>query len=274
MCGLVSFFGPDVSSRYNVSGLLGSLAHRGPDDRGIIEADHWALGHQRLSIMDVKGGHQPMQNPSKTLTSVCNGEIYNFRDLQSQHFASYPFNSGADSEVLLPLYQAFGTDTAQQLDGMFSFVVSTGEEWLAARDRIGIKPLYMGTTGDDVMFSSELKALVSCAENIREFPTGHYYHSKTGLKSYYHLPEEQSFISDLDTILPAIRESLANSVRKRMMSDVPVGDFLSGGLDSSLIAALMKQNTSQLHFLFCGLTPFPRLESRPSRLRAPGHHPP
>jgi asparagine synthase (glutamine-hydrolysing) len=261
MCGLVGFFGPDVSSHYDVDQLLGSMAHRGPDDRGIIMGNDWALGHQRLSIVDVESGHQPMLDPSQTLSSVCNGEIYNYRTLQSRYCTGYPFLSSADSEVLLPLYQVFGKDTAKYLDGMFCFIMNNGKEWMAVRDRIGIKPLYVGKKSQHVMFASEMKTLASCADSIHEFPSGHYYHSEVGLQSYYQLPTQARFISDPNEVLPLIRNSLQKSVQKRMMSDVPVGVFLSGGLDSSLIAALMKQTTSQLHSFSVGLPHSPDLKA-------------
>ena len=261
MSGIASVFGADVSTQYDFSAMLSQLVHRGPDDTGVVQDNNWALGHQRLSIVDVAGGHQPMQAKPKQLYSICNGEIYNFRDLKSRHLSAYPFQSVADSEVLLPLFQQFGQDLVQHLDGMYSFVISDGEEWMAGRDRIGIKPLYYGTTGDDIFFASELKALVNCAERIYEFPEGHYYHSQSGLVPYYQLPETKTFEQDVDTIVADIQQTLAKSVQKRLMSDVPVGVFLSGGLDSSIIAALMKQQVSELHSFSVGLPQSPDLKA-------------
>ena len=261
MCGILSGFGPDVSTQYDFSSMLSSLVHRGPDDKGVIQDKNWALGHQRLSIMDVEGGHQPMQSSSKELYTICNGEIYNFRDLQSHHLSQYPFSTQADSEVLLPLFQSFGRELVHKLDGMYSFVISDGKEWIAGRDRIGIKPLYYATADDHIFFSSELKPLVSFAETIREVPNGHYYHSQAGLVPYYTFPEVTSFQQDVDAILPSIRQALSKSVQKRLMSDVPVGVFLSGGLDSSIIAALMKQHVSELHSFSVGLPGSPDLKS-------------
>ena len=261
MCGIASVFGSKVSTQYDFPAILSQLVHRGPDDTGVVQEDNWALGHQRLSIVDVAGGHQPMQATPKRLYSICNGEIYNFQDLRSQHFSDYPFQTAADSEILLPLFQQFGKDLVQHLEGMYSFVISDGEEWMAGRDLIGIKPLYYGTTGDDIFFASELKALVNCAERIYEFPNGHYYHSQAGLVPYYQLPETLAFEQDVDTIVADIRQTLTKSVRKRLMSDVPVGVFLSGGLDSSIIAALMKQQVSELHSFSVGLPQSPDLKA-------------
>lgn len=202
-----------------------------------------------------------MQARPKELYSICNGEIYNFRDLKARHFADYDFQTSADSEILLPLFQRFGQDLSQHLDGMYSFVISDGEEWLAGRDRIGIKPLYYGTTDETVFFASELKALVNCAETIREFPNSHYYHSQAGLVPYYQLPEITTFRSDVETILPDLRQKLDQSVQRRLMSDVPVGVFLSGGLDSSIIAALMKEHVAELHSFSVGLPGSPDLKA-------------
>lgn len=261
MCGILSVFGPDSSAQFDLSSMLSTIVHRGPDDKGILQGDNWMLGHQRLAIMDVDGGHQPMQTAEEKLYSICNGEIYNFRDLQDSHCPSYPFQTQADSEVLLPLFQTFGNDLIQQLDGMFSFVVSDGQQWLAGRDRMGIKPLYYATAGEHTFFASEVKALVHCAEHIQEVPSSHFYHSQAGLVPYYNLPDVTVFQKDQEAIQVALRQTLSRSVQKRLMSDVPVGVFLSGGLDSSIIAALMKQHVSELHSFSVGLPNSPDLKA-------------
>ncbi|EDX87772.1 asparagine synthase (glutamine-hydrolyzing) [Synechococcus sp. PCC 7335] len=261
MCGIASVFGSNASTQYDVSSILSHIVHRGPDDTGVAKGDSWALGHQRLSIVDVAGGHQPMQAVPTQLYSICNGEIYNFRELRSHHFSDYSFQTEADSEILLPLFQQFGKELVQHLEGMYSFVISDGEEWLAGRDCVGVKPLYYGTTDDTIFFASELKALVNCAERIYEFPSGHYYHSQAGLVPYYQLPKTVTFEKDVDTIVGDIRQSLTQSVQKRLMSDVPVGVFLSGGLDSSIVAALMKQQVKELHSFSVGLSHSPDLRA-------------
>ncbi|MDY7014986.1 MAG: asparagine synthase B [Cyanobacteriota bacterium] len=261
MCGILSIFGQELSDRYDFSTMLSTLTHRGPDDRGEASEENFILGHQRLSIVDVEGGHQPLRASDRKLHGICNGEIYNFQELRDRLCQDYTFQSRVDSEILLPLYQQFGAGLARHLDGMYSFVLSDGEDVFAARDRIGIKPLYYGTADNDLFFSSELKALVNQVEKIQEFPNGHYYHSKQGFQPYYHYPEEQSFITDLDTALEQIRQTLSKSVKKRLMSDVPVGVFLSGGLDSSIIAALMKDHIPQLHSFSVGLPHSPDLKA-------------
>ena len=254
MCGILGVFGSGSSNRYDLPSMLSTLAHRGPDDTGIVEEDRLVLGHRRLSIMDVEGGHQPLRAAAEKLYAICNGEIYNYRELQIRHAQSYPFRTRGDSEILLPLYQKLGTQMTRHLDGMFSFVLSDGKDCMAARDRIGIKPLYYGRAGDCIFFSSEIKALVDRAEKIQEFPSSHYYHhSQGGFFPYYQLPESPSFMADLEMVLEKIRHTLSRSVQKRLMSDVPVGIFLSGGLDSSIIAALMKEHLSELHSFSVGL---------------------
>jgi asparagine synthase (glutamine-hydrolysing) len=261
MCGILGAFGANVSNSDDFQEMLATLAHRGPDDIGVVEDDSFVLGHQRLSIVDVEGGHQPLCGTQQKLYGICNGEIYNFRELREQLSQDYNFQSHVDSEVLLPMYQQFGSQLTDNLDGMFSFVISDDQEFLAVRDRIGIKPLYYGTTADSIIFSSEIKALVEHTDEIKEFPSGHYYHSSQGLQPYYEFPDKQPFITDLQTIIAKIQECLSASVKKRLMSDVPVGVFLSGGLDSSIVAALMRQHIPNLHSFSVGLPNSPDLKA-------------
>jgi asparagine synthase (glutamine-hydrolysing) len=261
MCGIVGIFGLGASKRYDFREILSTIAHRGPDDTGVIHEDNFVLGHQRLAIVDVKGGHQPLSASSGKLYGVCNGEIYNFKELRQRLSDSYNFQTHVDSEILLPLYQKRGSQMTGSLDGMFSFVLSDCKEFFAARDPIGIKPLYYGSAEDTLFFSSEIKALVEHTDQIREFPNGHYYSSAEGFVRYYEFPHQQSFIKDLDVILEKIRLTLSKSVQKRLMADVPIGVFLSGGLDSSIIAALMRENLPQLHTFSVGFHNSPDLKA-------------
>ena len=253
MCGILGVFGQSPTIKNDFESMLSTLTHRGPDDTGIVRENNFTLGHQRLAIVDVAGAHQPFERPNSQIYGICNGEIYNYQELRARFKSSYDFRTHGDSEVLLPLYQQFGSQLTNHLDGMFGFVVSDGQEFIAARDPIGIKPLYYGTKGDLKFFSSEIKALVQYTDSLQEFPQGHYYKSGAGFVPYYQLPEETSFISDLEEVLNKIRASLAKSVEKRLMADVPVGVFLSGGLDSSIIAALMAERLPQLHSFSVGL---------------------
>ncbi|MEC4816619.1 MAG: asparagine synthase B [Scytonema sp. PMC 1069.18] len=261
MCGIVGIFGLGISKRYDFREILSTLAHRGPDDTGVIYEDNFVLGHQRLAIVDVEGGHQPLSASSGKLYGVCNGEIYNFRELRQRLGDRYNFQTRVDSEILLPLYQNRGSQMIGSLDGMFSFLLSDCKEFFAARDPIGIKPLYYGSTEDTLFFSSEIKALVEHTDQIREFPNGHYYSSTEGFVPYYELPHQQFFIKDVDSILEKIRLTLSKSVQKRLLADVPIGVFLSGGLDSSIIAALMRENLPELHSFSVGLRNSPDLEA-------------
>lgn len=261
MCGILGVFGQSSTDKYNFEAMLSTLTHRGPDDTGIVSENNFTLGHQRLAIVDVVGAHQPFERPDSKLYGICNGEIYNYQQLRDRFESSYDFGTHGDSEVILPLYREFGSQLTDRLDGMFGFVVSDGEEFIAARDPIGIKPLYFGTKGDLKFFSSEIKALVQYTDEIQEFPQGHYYKSDTGFVPYYQLPEDASFISDVEEVLEKIRASLTKSVEKRLMSDVPVGVFLSGGLDSSIIAALMAERIPQLHSFSVGLPHSPDLKA-------------
>lgn len=261
MCGILGVFGENPPNQSNFEAMLSTLAHRGPDNTGIVKENNLILGHQRLAIVDVADAHQPFYRKESQLYGICNGEIYNYKKLRDRLHDRFSFHTHGDSEVLLPLYQQFGSKLTDYLDGMFSFVVSNGKEFVAARDPIGIKPLYWGKKEDLYFFSSEIKAIVQYTDEIREFPQGHYYKPEEGFVSYYQLPEASSFMSDQEVVLEKIRQCLSRSVEKRLMSDVPVGVFLSGGLDSSIIAALMAEKVPQLHSFSVGLPHSPDLKA-------------
>lgn len=261
MCGIVGFFGSNVITEEELTKYLSTIVHRGRDDQGNVCKNNFILGHNRLSIMDVASGHQPLYDPESQLYTIANGEIYNYPQWREQLQESYNFSTHSDTEIILPLYQKFSYELPQKLDGMFSFILGNEQEFLVVRDRLGIKPLYYIEDGKNLIFASEIKALIARKQEIKEFPQGHYYHSTQGLKSYYSLPEPNDFITDIDTILEKIRQGLSASIRKRLMSDVPVGVFLSGGLDSSIIAALMKQKVEKLHSFSVGFANSPDLEA-------------
>lgn len=261
MCGIVGFFGSNLPDHDEVTNILSTIVHRGRDDNGSIHQENFVLGHNRLSIMDVTGGHQPLGDRKSQLCTIANGEIYNYPEWCDRLRDTYEFETHSDTEILLPLYRQFGSELPQKLDGMYSFILGDEQEFLVARDRLGIKPLYYIDDGENLVFASEIKALTSYKGEIKEFPQGHYYHSAKGLHPYYTLPETDSFLHDLDLILEKIRQGLSASVHKRLMSDVPVGVFLSGGLDSSIIAYLMKQTVEQLHSFSVGFANSPDLKA-------------
>ncbi|NEO79728.1 asparagine synthase B [Moorena sp. SIO4G3] len=258
MCGIVGFFGSNLPG---FEDALSILAHRGPDGTSSICQENYALGHNRLAIIDVEGGQQPLYDPQSKLYAIANGEIYNHQQWRDRLQGNYNFSTNSDTEILLPLYQKFGTQMPQKIRGMFSFILASDQEFFVARDRLGIKPLYYAQSEEGLFFASEIKALIEHGEQIKEFPPGHYYHSNEGLQPYYDFPEVDVFLEDVEVILEKIRQGLSQSVRRRLMSDVPVGVFLSGGLDSSIIAALMKRELSELHSFSTGFANSPDLKA-------------
>lgn len=238
-----------------VAAMMERLTHRGPDASGrhSNRSGTMVLGHQRLSIMDPKGGDQPIYNEARNQLIVSNGEIYNHKDLRKNLASRYRFRTGSDSEAALHLYEDLGKKTASRLDGMFAMAIGGDDGLYLARDPIGIKPLYYGKRGRDWVFASELKALSGVAKEVKEFPPGHWYHSKLGFKRYYEIPDPEPRAETTEETLAVLRRTLNRAVDKRLMSDVPLGVFLSGGLDSSLIAALAKKKIDPLHSFSVGV---------------------
>lgn len=261
MCGIIGVFGDVEEDAKNFRSVLRTLRHRGPDESGILQREDHLLGHQRLSIIDVKTGRQPFRSPEGRVALVCNGEIYNYKRLKRELADQYPFATRSDSEVIIPIYLNEDTRVAERLDGMFSFIISGPETYYVARDPLGIKPLYYGKDDHRTYFASEVKALTEIAEHIEEFPPGHFYHPEGGFTRYYQLHDPDDYITDANVAIAAIRRTLRESVRKRLMADVPVGVFLSGGLDSSIIAALMKEDLDELHSFSVGLPGSPDLKA-------------
>ncbi|MGF1526781.1 MAG: asparagine synthase (glutamine-hydrolyzing) [Candidatus Competibacterales bacterium] len=258
MCGIVALWGE--RNLPLVREMTQRLAHRGPDGQACHLHPHQptVLGHTRLAIIDPEGGDQPLVAPAGDHSLVANGEIYNYRQLRN-NFAREAFRTQSDSEVILHLFDRHRQDPAEavaRLDGMFAFVLQDGDEVLAARDPLGIKPLYLGRRGQGLAFASEVKALVGLAEDIQEFPPGAWFHSQRGFSRYYTLPQAGpatvGFEADVERWTGLLRSQLERSVAKWMISDVPVGAFLSGGLDSSIIAALAKRHTDELHTFAVG----------------------
>jgi asparagine synthase (glutamine-hydrolysing) len=203
--------------------------------------------------MDPEGGDQPLYNEDQTKAIVANGAIYNFHSLRKQLSAEHTFRTGNDSEAIVHLYEDHEQTVVDHLDGMFAFAIANGENLFAARDPIGIKPLYYGVKGDNFYFASELKAFPGQIEMVHEFPPGTWYHSDEGFVSFYEIPDHSPVEISLDFRLSSLRATLEKSVTKRLMSDVPLGTFLSGGLDSSIIAAIARQHIDELHSFSVGI---------------------
>jgi len=250
MCGITAVFGS--TDPVEIRKMNNKLKHRGPDDSGYFYSNGLTLGHTRLSIIDVENGKQPIFNESGDVSIICNGEIYNFRELRKELAGTHTFRTNSDSEVLLHLYEDLGFDCLHRLNGMFAFIINDRGNIFAARDRLGIKPLYYGFKSGKMGFASEIKALKGF-DDITEVPPGYYYSNTTGFKQYYSLEcEENPELDNEEKICALIRENLFKSVKRRLVSDVPVGIFLSGGLDSSIIAALMNPYVDKLHTFAVG----------------------
>lgn len=255
MCGLAGCFG--VRDETTINRMLDALPHRGPNDRGLHQYGDMVLGHTRLSIVDVARGHQPILANGGSLGIICNGEIYNFRKLRTRLSPTYRFKTKSDTEVILHLYQEKGPECVKELDGMFAFALFDGDDLMLARDPIGIKPLYYGYHNDNLYFSSELGAMTLAGVNeVHEFPAGHYYTPEEGFVQYYQIPGiEDHLLTDIDQTCHLIRETFIKAVKKRLLADpeIPVGSFCSGGLDSSLVAAIAAEDIPHLHTFVVGM---------------------
>ncbi len=255
MCGLAGCFG--VRDEATINRMLDALGHRGPNDRGIHSHGNAVLGHTRLSIVDVAGGHQPILAAAGDKVIICNGEIYNFRSLKRALTPKYRFATHTDTEAILHLYREKGPQCVRELDGMFAFAIADGDDFMLARDPIGIKPLYYGRYRGNLYFSSELGAMtLAGVDEVHEFPAGHYYTPGEGFVKYYDIPAiEDHLLTDIEETTDLIRETFIEAVRKRLLADpeVPVGSFCSGGLDSSIVAAIAAEEIPNLHTFVVGM---------------------
>jgi asparagine synthase (glutamine-hydrolysing) len=237
--------------------MLDALPHRGPNDRGLHIHGDKVLGHTRLSIVDVARGHQPILVNGGNRGIICNGEIYNFRKLRTKLSPRHRFRTKSDSEVILHLYEEKGPDCVKELDGMFAFAVFDDDNFMLGRDPIGIKPLYYGRQNGNLYFSSELGAMsLAGVEEVHEFPAGHYYTPQEGFVEYYRVPEiRDRLLTDIEETSELIRKTFVEAVKKRLLADpeVPVGSFCSGGLDSSLVAAIAAEEIPHLHTFVVGM---------------------
>ena len=249
MCSIFGVFDiktDAVELRKKALELSRLMRHRGPDWSGIYACDNAILAHERLSIVDVNAGAQPLYNEKKTHVLAVNGEIYNHQALRAEYGDRYQFQTGSDCEVILALYQEKGVEFLDDLQGMFAFALYDSEQdaWLIGRDHIGIIPLYMGHDEHGNFYvASEMKALVPVCRTIKEFPAGSYLWSKDGeIRQYYQRDWfEFDAVKDNETDKNVLRQALEESVKSHLMSDVPYGVLLSGGLDSSIISAITKK---------------------------------
>ncbi|XP_044505144.1 asparagine synthetase [glutamine-hydrolyzing] 1 [Mangifera indica] len=277
MCGILAVLGCSDGSqakRVRVLELSRRLKHRGPDWSGLYQHGDFYLAHQRLAIIDPASGDQPLYNEDMKIVVTVNGEIYNHEQLRN-HLKDHKFHTGSDCDVIAHLYEEYGENFVDMLDGMFSFVLldTRDNSFIVARDAIGITSLYIGWGLDgSVWISSELKGLNDDCEHFETFPPGHLYLSKSGgLKQWYNPPWFSEVVPSTPYDSLALRRAFENAVIKRLMTDVPFGVLLSGGLDSSLVTSVTarhlagtkaaKQWGTQLHSFCVGLEGSPDLKS-------------
>ena len=285
IAGLISLDGRPLPGPQTLQAMCASIVHRGPDDQGTFQNDWAAIGMRRLAIIDVAGGHQPVSSAGGRIQVVFNGEIYNFRELRRElETRGYVFQSHSDSEVIAHAYAEYGTACFERLRGMFAIAVVDQDRrrLVLARDRIGKKPLYVGELSPGLLgFGSELKTLLAVPgwtpqlsmpavqdffslgyipapdtifEGIGKLPPGHWMSIEPGQDGgapnivqtrYSHVDFLPKWTDDEDTLQERLFAELDDAVRVRLVSDVPFGAFLSGGLDSSVVCALMTRHLSQ-----------------------------
>ncbi|HHJ50073.1 MAG TPA: asparagine synthase B [Phaeodactylibacter sp.] len=249
MCGILSIFNIQADSeRLRAQALeqARKLRHRGPDWSGVYSDERAVLAHERLAIVDPISGKQPLKSPDGRFVLAVNGEIYNHQKIRKHFTGKYNFLTQSDCEVILPLYAEKGPAFLEDLNGIFAFTLydSHSGEYLIARDHMGIIPLYQGWDAEGHYYlASELKALEGICKKIEIFPPGHYYHSAEGeLKCWYERDwMAYENVRDNPTDIEALRRALEDAVHRQLMSDVPYGVLLSGGLDSSIISAVAKK---------------------------------
>ena len=272
MCGLAGSVGPAPASEATLARMTSRLAHRGPDDERFYRDGPVAFGFRRLSIIDLEGSPQPMSTPEGELTCVFNGEIYNFASLRRDLAArGHAFRTNGDTEVLLYAWREYGERMLEHLQGMFAFAIwdRRAQRLFVARDHIGVKPLYYHWDGRTLVFGSELKALIehprvsrsidldalglylecqyipspkTIYRSVRKLEPGHALTVQGGtlsLRQYWKPDYSRKFEFGEAEALGRLESELRRSVQSMLVSDVPLGSFLSGGVDSSLVSALM-----------------------------------
>ena len=276
MCGIAGQVGARLLDEPMMRSMTAALAHRGPDGFDHVRREKAWLGHRRLSIIDLEGGRQPISNEDGTVWIVCNGEIYNYQDLRPGLIAKHhEFRTDSDCEVVLHLYEEEGVDCLQKLRGMFAFAIwdERKQQLFCARDRLGQKPFYYAQNGDGLLFASEIKALLKADPDLRQMdpeafdeymalrligapksmfkgvsklPPGHFMTWTVGsafdVQRYWDLDYEPKSRIRQDDLLEELEERLVECLKYHLVSDVPVGAFMSGGLDSTLLVALARKH--------------------------------
>ncbi len=249
MCGIVSIFNikdqtPEL--RQKALAMSKKIRHRGPDWSGIYCGKSAILCHERLSIVDPESGRQPLFAPDNKQVLAVNGEIYNHRTIRQAYAEKYDFQTGSDCEVVLALYRDKGVNFLEDLNGIFAFALYDEEkdDFVIARDPIGVIPLYIGFDADGTVYcASELKALEGFCERYEPFLPGHYYLGSEGKMTKWYNRDWESYdaVKDNTASVEEVHDALEAAVKRQLMSDVPYGVLLSGGLDSSVISAIAKK---------------------------------
>lgn len=253
MCGIVCAFDLKSSSsilRPQILDMAKKIRHRGPDWSGIYSNKNAILAHERLAIVDPISGQQPIYSDDKKLILAANGEIYNHLELKNKYSTNYNFTTESDCEIILALYKKIGKSFINHLNGIFAFAIydSINNKYLIARDHMGIIPLYMGWDSDGTFYiASELKSLEGICNKIELFPPGHYLISGDDTPTLWYDKEWRDFnnVKNNETSIKDLHDALSDSVHRQLMSDVPYGVLLSGGLDSSITSALAKKFSSK-----------------------------
>ena len=249
MCGIVGIFKIKSQSeelRNKALRMAQKIRHRGPDWSGIYTGGSAILAHERLSIVDPQSGGQPLYSPNRKQILAVNGEIYNHREIRTRYAGRYEFRTGSDCEVILALYQDKGIHFLEELNGIFAFALYDEErdEFLIARDPIGVIPLYIGHDADGTIYvASELKALEGFCDEYEPFLPGHYFYSKEGKMKQWYTRDWTDYeaVKNNPASVTDLHDALEEAVHRQLMSDVPYGVLLSGGLDSSVISAIAKK---------------------------------
>src|SRR5258706_3741693 len=275
MCGIAGFVsvdGVDQKAAFRATAMRDILEHRGPDEAGLYVDTHGALAHRRLSIVDLRTGQQPLSNEDGSIRVVFNGEIYNHADLRTELEArGHQYRTRCDTETIVHAYEEWGDACVDRFRGMFAFAIwdAADRRLLVVRDRLGIKSMYWARVGDTLLFASEIKSILASGiieprvcedalpemlgtryvsgsgtlfQNIQKLLPGHqlaFHRGGVRIREYWDVPTNRLLPSEQQDVVPRFRALLRESVRLRLMSDVPLGMFLSGGIDSSAIAALM-----------------------------------
>lgn len=282
MCGIAGIINADPQRAHALQRMLDALVHRGPDGEGVHHDEFVTLGHRRLSIIDLAGGAQPLYNADRSLVLVCNGEIYNYRELRRRlEQDGHRFLTHSDCEVILALYERLGERLLEHLRGMFAFALwdVKRKRLLAARDHLGQKPFFYSFGPQGFAFASEVKGLkaldrrrqrmnlaaldqylglrlidapLTMFEGIHKLPPGHFLLLQAGpgpqtdkapqIRRYWRLQQEPKLAGSEESLVDELQARLEETLRLHLVSDVPVGAFLSGGMDSSLLVAMMARN--------------------------------